>query len=284
MLISPHLIAVRERIRIDSAPISEALFARYFFDVWDRLGGDEASTATVSSDATVLDGAEPGSRPAYARYLTLLSYHVFLEEGVDVAVYETGIGGEFDSTNVVERPVASGISTLGIDHVVTLGNTIEEIAWHKAGIMKTGSRAFTVEQDPRAIEALRNRADEKNVSLTVLGLDPRLKGVKIRPNALFQKKNASLAVALAETVLARVDASFTPDETHLPREFVDGLEHVVWRGRCEVLPQGKITWHVDGAHTADSLKMASRWFAEESAQMYGLQAFATANLFLPPIC
>ncbi|KAK1752582.1 tetrahydrofolylpolyglutamate synthase [Echria macrotheca] len=254
---SPHLIAVRERIRIDSAPISENLFARYFFEVWDRL---------ETNSATAAEQVEPGTKPIYARYLTLLSYHVFLSEGVDAAVYETGIGGEFDATNVVDRPVASGISTLGIDHVFVLGDTVDKIAWHKAGIMKPGSPAFTIEQVPAAAAVLRERAAEKGVDLRVLEVDPRLENVRIRPDAVFQKKNATLAVALAEAALSKLDPAFSVDRSKpLPKEFVDGLEQVVWRGRCEVKQEEGVTWHVDGAHTVDSLKMAARWFVDEAA-------------------
>lgn len=255
LFISPHLIAVRERIRINSVPISEDLFAKYFFEVWDRLGASKEAETEVLL----------GTRPIYARYLTLMSWHVFLQEGVDVAVYETGIGGEYDATNVVERPVASGISTLGIDHVFVLGDTVDKIAWHKAGIMKTGSPAFTVEQYPEAAEVLRERADAKGVDLKVLDIDPRLSAVNIRPNAVFQKRNATLAVALAETALKKLGVSTEPRTDNLPQEFVDGLEKVVWRGRCETKDEEKVTWHVDGAHTADSLKMSSKWFNDESS-------------------
>lgn len=281
---SPHLIAVRERIRIDSVPISEETFAKYFFEVWDLL----ETNANVDPEA-----AAPGSRPIYSRFLTLLSYHVFASEGVDVAVYETGIGGEYDATNVVYRPIATGISTLGIDHVYVLGDTVDKIAWHKAGIMKPGCPAFTVEQVPSAAEVLKKRAVEKGVDLKVLEVDPRLAGVKIRPDATFQKRNASLAIALAETALKTLDPSFTPSPDRLPAEFVDGLEHVVWRGRCEVKAEDSVIWHVDGAHTADSLKMAARWFVGECAGrgpagprvlIFNQQGRAEAVDFLDGLC
>ncbi|OTA63996.1 FolC bifunctional protein [Hypoxylon sp. EC38] len=267
---SPHLIAVRERIRINGDPVSEDTFARYFFEVWDKLGKAEESEGPKVVDQRLAMPMPP--RPVYSRYLTLMSYHLFLQEGIDVAVYETGIGGEFDATNIVEHPLASGISTLGIDHVFALGNTIEKIAWHKAGIMKTGSAAFTIEQVPEAAKVLQNRAKEKGVSLKVLDVDPRLKGVNVRPDALFQKKNASLGIALAETALQKIDPNFTPGPTKLSKEFVDGLEQVVWRGRCEVKVEGPIVWHVDGAHTVDSLKMAVKWFADECAKRSGPKA------------
>lgn len=253
LFISPHLIAVRERIRINSVPISEELFAKYFFEVWDRLG-----ESTAAEDQVAL-----GTRPIYARYLTLMSWHVFLREGVDVAVYECGIGGEYDATNVVERPVASGIATLGIDHVFVLGDTVEKIAWHKAGIMKKGSPAFSTAQVPGAAEVLRKRAEEKEVDLKVVDVDPRLSTVKIHPDALFQKRNASLAVALAEQALKGLNIPVDGESSVLPKPFVDGLEKVVWRGRCEVKIEDKVIWHVDGAHTSDSLKESAKWFHGE---------------------
>lgn len=277
LFISPHLIAVRERIRIESAPIPENLFAKYFFDVWDRL------------EANKLEGEGGDGKPAYARYLTLMSWHVFLQEGVDVAVYETGIGGEFDATNLVEKPVASGITTLGIDHVFALGATIEKIAWHKAGIMKTGSPAFSVEQLPEAQKVLDERAEEKQVHLKNTGIDPRLSGVKVTPDADFQKKNASLAVALAATALTKLGAMSSSSEGHLPKTFVDGLEQTVFRGRCETFVEENVTWYIDGAHTMDSLKESSKWFitASNSSRarilIFNQQGRAEATTFLEPI-
>ncbi len=89
---SPHLIHVRERIRIDSRPISPEIFAKYFFEIWDKL--EHASTVEDT----------PFEKPVYFRYLTLMSYHAFIQEGVDVAIYEVGVGGEYDSTNIVDHP------------------------------------------------------------------------------------------------------------------------------------------------------------------------------------
>lgn len=267
---SPHLIAVRERIRVDGAPLSEELFARYFFEVWDRLGEAEQREGPMVLDERL--GVPTPPRPIYSRYLTLMSYHVFLQTGVDAAVYETGIGGEYDATNIVERPVASGISTLGIDHVFALGETVEKIAWHKAGIMKPGSAAFTIEQLPGAAQVLQERAASKGVTLKVLDVDSRLTGVRIRPDALFQKKNASLGVALAEAALQKLDPNFKPNDLKFSKEFVAGLEQVVWRGRCEVKDESPIIWHIDGAHTVDSLKMATKWFAGECATKSGPKA------------
>jgi folylpolyglutamate synthase len=251
---SPHLLAVRERIRINSAPISEELFAKYFFEVWDAL---ESSAAAAEED--------PKYKPVYFRYLTLMSYHVFLREGIDAAIYEVGVGGAFDGTNLVEKPAVTGITALGIDHTFMLGETIEEISWHKAGIMKKGSPAFTVEQVPAAAAVVRDQAAEKGVELEVVKKDNRLAGVKILPDAEFQKLNASMGVKLASTVLKKLDPKFELPQDALPQDFVDGLEQVVWRGRCEIKVDGNIRWYLDGAHTRDSLKVAAQWYDSQCA-------------------
>ena len=79
------------------------------------------------------------SKPPYFRFLTALAYHVFIKQGVDVAIMETGMGGSYDATNVIQRPIVCGITSLGFDHMAILGTTLAEIAWHKAGIMKVGT-------------------------------------------------------------------------------------------------------------------------------------------------
>ena len=75
----------------------------------------------------------------YFRFMTLLAFHVFLKMKVDATVLEVGVGGTYDSTNIVPKPVVTGITALGIDHVSVLGKTLEEIAWQKGGIFKVSS-------------------------------------------------------------------------------------------------------------------------------------------------
>ena len=79
--------------------------------------------------------------PFFFSFLTVLSFHVFLKEEVDVAIMEVGIGGKYDPTNVVERPIVCGVTALGFDHTNILGNTIEGIAMNKAGIFKVSNIA-----------------------------------------------------------------------------------------------------------------------------------------------
>lgn len=262
---SPHLRFVRERIQIDNEPISEEKFARYFFEVWDKL---EAAAKAENTPADV------PTKPVYFRYLTLMALHAYLHEGVDSAVIECGIGGEYDSTNILTKPTVTAVTSLGIDHVAMLGSTLPEIAWHKAGIFKQGSVAFTAPQKEEAIAVLQQRAEEKGTDLHIVDLHPSLANgsVKLGLSADFQKINASVAIAAAAAHLRALGHSSIPDPTKtahidLPQEFVRGLEQVRWSGRCEVRREKNLAWHIDGAHTLESIEVTGRWFAEQIASV-----------------
>ena len=74
--------------------------------------------------------------PGYFRFLTLMAFHTFIALKVDATILEVGVGGTYDSTNIVPKPVVTGVTALGIDHVTVLGKTLQEIAWQKGGIFK----------------------------------------------------------------------------------------------------------------------------------------------------
>lgn len=212
------------------------------------------------------------TKPVYFRYLTLMALHAYTKEGVDSAVIECGIGGEFDSTNILTKPTVTAVTSLGIDHTAMLGSTLPEIAWHKAGIFKMGSIAFTAPQKHEALAVLRGRAAEKGISLHVVDIHPDLADnkVKLGLSAEFQKINASVAIAAAAAHLRVLGHTSVPDPTvcahiQLPPEFVRGLEEVRWAGRCEVRCEKTIAWHIDGGHTLESIEVTGRWFAEQIA-------------------
>ncbi|BFZ65382.1 Folylpolyglutamate synthetase [Saitoella coloradoensis] len=254
---SPHLKAVRERIQLDGEPIPEPLFAKYFFEIWDRL-----------ESSALAENLDPVNKPVYFRFLTLMSWHVFLSEGCDTAIYEVGVGGEYDSTNIVQKPTVTGVTSLGIDHVAVLGGTIEEIAWHKGGIYKKGVPAFSVEQSsPSALEVLKKRAEEREAqSLEVVPVHTAVPHIKMGLPAVFQQSNASLAMKLVASHLPHVGLP-TPDLTQdLPEEMVRGLERVNWPGRCDVRVEGETEWCLDGAHTIESLEAAGTWIATRFSQ------------------
>ena len=191
-----------------------------------------------------------------------MALHTYISEGVDTAVIECGIGGEYDSTNILVSPTATGITSLGIDHTAVLGSTIEEIAWHKAGIMKPNAPAFTVPQRGGATEVLQLRAAEKGVQLQVVDIHPELDQIKLGLAGEFQKVNASLAIQVAAAHLRALGhASLTTGP--LPLEFKTGLECVQWGGRCETRREKGIAWHIDGGHTLESIEVAAKWFASQ---------------------
>ncbi|KAF2454276.1 Mur ligase [Lineolata rhizophorae] len=286
---SPHLRFVRERIQINNAPLSEADFATHFFRVWDDLEAAAVATArdaaapssSSASSASSDPAAAPPAKPVYFRYLTLMALCAYARLGVDSAVIEAGIGGEFDCTNVLARPTATAVTALGIDHVGLLGGTLPDIAWHKAGIFKAGALAVTCDgQAPEAMEVLERRAADKGVRLLVARRHPMVRDgrVKLGLRGEFQQSNASVAVVVAAEHLRKLghDGIPAPEElaegkAALPEPFVRGLERVKWPGRCDVRRErergkGGLVWYIDGGHTLESIEACGRWFAGEIAQ------------------
>ncbi|KAK3309488.1 Mur ligase [Chaetomium strumarium] len=282
---SPHVFSVRERIALDGKPISKAKFARYVDEVWERLTQAAREEAAAAKGRIVVSEEElrgPGTKPFYFRFLTILALHVFVREGVRWAVVECGIGGEYDATNVLpaEAVTAAVVTHLELDHVNMLGDTVEKIAWHKSGIFKPGVKAFWIrtEEDEhvgtRAV--LRERAAEKGATLVEVGRTEleawdSPKGERLQGE--FQIFNQALAVYAAREHLLRtgvkLDGVFGTDEWTLndcPREFVTGLREAALPGRSEVVKDDDdVEWHLDGAHTEDSLRYVGKWFAGRSS-------------------
>uniref|UniRef100_A0A672PSP0 Folylpolyglutamate synthase n=1 Tax=Sinocyclocheilus grahami TaxID=75366 RepID=A0A672PSP0_SINGR len=251
---SPHLVQVRERIRINGQPIGKELFTKYFWQVYCRL--EETKDA------------HGGSMPAYFRFLTILAFHIFLQEKVDLAVFEVGIGGAYDCTNIIRRPWVCGISSLGIDHTSILGDTIEKIAWQKGGIFKPGVPAFTVKQSDGPKMVLQERAEEIGCSLSVC---PDLEeyqsedSLRLGLAGHHQRSNASLALQLSHTWLQRhfltVEFSgVSPAPAFQPSPaMIKGLAETEWPGRNQTLKHGPVTYFLDGAHTTRSMQACVHW-------------------------
>ncbi|KAI9495861.1 Mur ligase [Zychaea mexicana] len=272
---SPHLVAMRERIRINGEPISEELFAKYTQDVWERLENTKADTlAHIDTDDArqlLRMMREHPDKPAYFRMLNLVAMHAFMQENVDLAILEVGVGGEYDSTNIIENPIVCGITALGLDHVNVLGDTIDKIAWHKAGIIKPNTPVIAFEQVSEAMAVIEQRAQEKNAPLTILHAKDieHLKDVKVGLAGVHQQYNALTAVELCRVWLERC-RGVKLDEA-VPEEFKAGLAKVVWPGRGQKLDvrdtqysdkAKDVTYYLDGAHTAESLAVCANWFQE----------------------
>lgn len=250
---SPHLVAVRERIRINGAPISEDDFTKYFFEVWDKLAVNYKRKLPSTS-----------LMPGYFRFMTLLAFHTFLKMKVDATVLEVGVGGAYDSTNIVPKPVVTGITALGIDHVSVLGKTLKEIAWQKGGIFKEGVPAITVTQPQEGIEVLEARAKElRSSSFSVVEIPEALSNIPLGLAGKHQIQNAAIALELVRRFLKERHA--TANISELPQSFVDGLTATSWPGRCQTVADpvnSRISWYLDGAHTIESLDCCMDWFLD----------------------
>ena len=230
---SPHLVDLRERIRVGGAPIPEA-------DVVD--GMEALGTLVARLDATMFEA------------LTALALDHFARESVEVAVLETGLGGRLDSTSV-GRPAVEVITRIDLDHEAYLGSTLEAIAREKAAIIRSGI-ALSARQEPAVEAELARRAGEAGVPLLVEGRDLAVRVRRATPEGqwldfegpgwrvddvrcallgVFQPGNAVLAAAAARA-LGASDAAIR-----------DGLTGVRWPGRFQLV-RAMPPVIVDGAH------------------------------------
>jgi dihydrofolate synthase/folylpolyglutamate synthase len=247
---SPHLVDFRERIRVDGVMIPEA---------------------RVSALVEVLrEAAAPDLAPTFFEFTTALACRYFAECRVDVAVLEVGLGGRFDATNVV-TPLASAITSIGLDHEAYLGSTIEAIAFEKAGIVKPGAPVVLGRMDAPARQVIEERASHEGAPLYSLDREFRCDGDSTADcgytglkrayqhlhcplQGRFQLDNLACALALIE--LAH-DGGLVVPETAVRT----GLQQVAWEGRMEVLGQGPMIV-VDGAHNPAAARVLADALAD----------------------
>ncbi|MDR6226435.1 bifunctional folylpolyglutamate synthase/dihydrofolate synthase [Desmospora profundinema] len=229
MFISPYLDHWSERIQLDGEPISEESFVGW--------------ANTLMPLIEEMDAAGKG-RPTPFEFWTLVAIHYFAKEAVPwFVVMETGMGGRFDSTNVV-IPLVSVITTVAKDHQAFLGETIREIAAEKAGIIKAGIPVVTSVEDPEALLVITEAAREKQCRLYVAGRDFQgisresetfdfsgpfrgLEGLELSLRGIHQVQNGAAALMTLE-VLRQYYATVLEDEA-----IREGLATTHWPGRLE---------------------------------------------------
>ncbi|XP_066153241.1 folylpolyglutamate synthase, mitochondrial-like [Euwallacea fornicatus] len=243
---SPHLLEVRERIRLNGVPISQVKFASNFWKVYTRL--DKQKSA-------------PYDMPLYFRFLTILALHIFIAEKVDAAILEVGIGGEYDCTNVVRKTLVAGITPLDIDHTALLGNTLESIAWNKGGIMKPRAEVFTSVQPNAAMKVLNERSHERQCNIHVvkdLYMDQTNSSIPLH----VQQTNASLALSISECFM-----KIRPRNNQQPfslKVAKDAIKSAKWPGRYQIIQRSNFVFFLDGAHTTGSMEVCSKWFSSNA--------------------
>ena len=242
---SPHLHTFRERIRVDG-----------------QLIGREACVELIERALPQLE-ATP-DLTVFGR-ITILAFLYFARAGVDWAVVEVGVGGRLDSTNVL-LPAVCGITHISKDHMHILGDSLEEIAAEKAGIIKSGTPVFSAPQKQKTKEVLRRVAEEKEAPLTEV---PFYRRAALPLVGQHQQINAGIAFGMVQDLHRR-------GLTHWDDQLVDrGLAHTRWPCRIEWLPQpeetqsrrqdsrtGDIPLVVDCAHNRDSLEILLSTLAE----------------------
>ncbi len=240
MFISPHLVHPRERIRINGVPIGEDVFAKHVLKMNYKL---KATGELVS----------------FFRFIWLVALEVFLEEGIQVGVIEVGIGGRFDATNVLDRPVVCGITSLAMEHVALLGPSIKEIAWNKAGIMKPGIPVFSVIQDhAEAAQVLEEEAKLVGVDQERVNWCQPLgkKQVKLGIEGDHQLLNASLAQEMTKKWLQLQGMANLTE-----KEYEEALQLVKWPGRHQQHQlNDDLCLFLDGCHTVESVQYCANWF------------------------
>ncbi|KFK35117.1 hypothetical protein AALP_AA5G238200 [Arabis alpina] len=253
---SPHLIDVRERFRLNGIEISQEKFVEYFWFCFHKLKEKTSNESPM---------------PTYFCFLVLLAFKIFATEQVDVVILEVGLGGRFDATNVIQKPVVCGITSLGYDHMEILGHTLAEIAAEKAGIFKSGVPAFTVPQPNEAMRVLNEKASQLEVNLQVV--EPLDTSHKLGLQGEHQYLNAGLAVALCTTFLQEIgieDKNGLNKTNGLPEKFISGLSNAYLMGRAMIVPDTElpeeIVFYLDGAHSPESMEACATWFSKQIKQ------------------
>jgi len=251
---SPHVLDLRERIRVNGRLISEAAMTRLVRKV-------EPVVVKMSDDP-----------PTFFEILTAMAFMHFVNEKVKIAVIETGLGGRLDSTNVL-MPEAVGITSLSIDHQHQLGHNLSQIAKEKAGVFKEGVPAVTVPQDSEAMRVLQREANRVGSALRVTGgkdidfsyrfessrsLGPHSRICLTTPSSRFehllvpalgahQALNCGLALSMLDCLKSR-GFKINDDQA------IAGLANTKLPGRMEIIHQDPRVL-VDGAHNADSIRV-----------------------------
>lgn len=267
LYLSPYVFDVRERIQIDGNNISEDEFAALATEirpVAEQIGKTDLGEVTEFE------------------VKTMMAYLHFARRQVDFAVLEVGMGGRFDATNIVQ-PLVAVITSISLDHTERLGNTVEEIAFEKAGIIKTGTVLVTAVDDEAAWRVILSRCHDegaevwrvmssharhpespsadvqlrcisKGGSFSVKGGEVEIMGLTPALRGKFQHTNAATAVA-AVKALARYEVRITP------QAIIAGISNATIPGRLQVLRE-RPTLVIDGAHNPDAADKLARAVTE----------------------
>ena len=254
--VSPHVYDIRERLMINLDYVDEQEFTDSVRDMVPKIAAMESA---------------PCGRPSYFEVTNALAMQAFRDHQVDYGVIETGLGGRFDSTNTIQRSDKLAVITrLGLDHTEILGDTIEQIAWQKGGIIPRGGTAIALKPHEGSAEAiLKGIAQERETELIIVDpsqyvshVTPTLRGLEFTYSSpSFHAENLSLATLgeyqLENAAVAIEAAAFAArrDGWELTEEAVrHAFEHIVIPGRAEVREYQGHPVIFDSAHNPQKLQ------------------------------
>lgn len=229
---SPHLVHLGERVQVNRVPLTDDEIVHFVNELdpaADRVGAKS--------------GAD--DRPSFFEFMTAMAFLQFKRSRCDLAVMEVGLGGEFDATNIVD-PDVSVITSIGLDHCEYLGNTIEQIASAKAGIIKPG-RPVVIGRVPAAAETVIRAIAASRDARVASVRDAFGEAIEGYPqtslNGEYQRWNAATAALAVRTL----DPRWSIDEHAIAR----GLENVAWAGRWQKTTIGGRTVVLDASHNPE---------------------------------
>lgn len=224
LTVSPHVVAISDRVQINGAPLAEEEFC-----------------AKLTRYLEIVDASK--LQPTYFELMIAFAFWVFAAKKVDTMVIEVGVGGLLDSTNVIRRSDKVCIITdIGLDHMSTLGNSLPEIAKQKAGIIQPQNAVFMHQQSTEIMTVIEMVAKRNSADLYVETRDRY-----DVPLSLFQRRNCNLAVAAVDYILAR-------DGQSLDADMVSQAATTIIPGRMEELMINGRPIIIDGAHNPQKLQ------------------------------
>ncbi|WP_300281586.1 bifunctional folylpolyglutamate synthase/dihydrofolate synthase [Peptacetobacter sp.] len=250
---SPFLEVFNERIRINGKNISDEQIAKAISEIKVRV------------EKMIEEGY---SSPTEFELVTAMAFLIYKWEKVDYVVLEVGLGGRYDSTNIIKEPLISVITSISLDHTKVLGDTIEKISYEKGGIIKENSAVVVYSQSENAENVLRNIAKEKNTdyieakfdSIAIIKNDinsqkfnftignKSFKNMEINLIGEHQVKNCITAINAIEYLRKSNKIKNITDES-----IKLGIKETKWPGRVEKIMENP-TFIIDGAHNEDGAK------------------------------
>ena len=248
---SPYIERFNERIQINGEDIPNETLGRL------------TSTIREKADIMVKKGYD---HPTTFEIITAIGFMYFKEERTDYAILEVGLGGRFDSTNIIDKPLVSVITTIDFDHIDILGDTLGKIAYQKAGIIKDNSIVISYPQEEESLEVLKKVSREKNSEFYLCPMeniniksasnrgsifdfqykDTKIEDIKIKMLGEYQVYNAALALTTLLIMKERELLSIEKEDIYR------GLNDTKWPGRLEIIGEDPI-FLIDGAHNVQGL-------------------------------